>query len=154
MKRIVILGCTGSIGQQTLDVVRQNPDKLKIVGLACGRRVADMFAAAQEFGVTACATNSPEAAATAQAEGLVPSGVELAVGDDAVLALTRMGEADLVVNSLVGAAGLRASYETLRVGKVLALANKESLVVGGDLLCSAEFAALGGAEGSDMSAAT
>ena len=64
----------------------------------------------------------------------VPEGVELAFGSDAVAALTQLPEVDVVVNALVGAAGLQASYETLRAGKVLALANKESLVVGGDLI--------------------
>ena len=139
VKRIVVLGCTGSIGEQTLDVVRRHPDQLQIVGLACGRRVDTMLAAAAEFGVAVCATNSEEAAAAARAAGTVPEGVALEVGSAAVEALVRMPEVDLVVNALVGAAGLRASYETLRAGKVLALANKESLVVGGDLLCSAVF---------------
>lgn len=134
MKRIVVLGCTGSIGEQTLDVVRRHPDQLQIVGLACGRRVDAMLAAATEFGVAVCATNSEEAAAAARAAGTVPEGVALEVGSTAVEALVRMPEVDLVVNALVGAAGLRASYETLRVGKVLALANKESLVVGGSLI--------------------
>ena len=61
-------------------------------------------------------------------------GLELGLGMDAVVDLVRLGEVDLVVNALVGAAGLRASFETLKAGKVLALANKESLVVGGDLI--------------------
>ena len=134
MKRIVVLGCTGSIGKQTLDVVRRHPDQLQIVGLACGRRVDAMLAAATEFGVAVCATNSEEATAEARAAGTVPEGVALEVGSAAVEALVRMPEVDLVVNALVGAAGLRASYETLRAGKVLALANKESLVVGGSLI--------------------
>lgn len=134
MKRIVVLGCTGSIGQQTLDVVRRHPDKLQIVGLACGRRVGEMLAAASEFNVKACATNAPDAAKEAVLAAGVPNGVQLEVGDESVLALALQSEVDMVVNALVGAAGLQASYETLRAGKVLALANKESLVVGGDLI--------------------
>ena len=133
-KRIVVLGCTGSIGQQTLDVVRRHPDKLSVVGLACGTRVETMLAAATEFGVATCATNAEAAAVAVREAGLVPEGVALEVGDTAVLDLVRMPEVDVVVNALVGAAGLQASYETLREGKVLALANKESLVVGGDLI--------------------
>ena len=136
LKRIIILGCTGSIGQQTLDVVRRHPDKLQVVGLACGQHVETMLAAAFEFGACVCATNSESAAAAARDAGKIPEGVSLEVGDTAIEALVRMSEVDLVVNALVGAAGLRASYETLRAGKVLALANKESLVVGGELLCS------------------
>lgn len=140
IKRIVVLGVTGSIGQQTLDVVRRHPEKLQIVGLACGKRVSTMLEAAAEFGVSVCATSSVEAATAARDAGMVSAKTTLEAGTEAVLDLVRMTEADLVVNALVGAAGLQASYETLRAGKVLALANKESLVVGGELLCSAVLA--------------
>ncbi|WP_165253359.1 1-deoxy-D-xylulose-5-phosphate reductoisomerase [Adlercreutzia sp. ZJ304] len=110
-KGVVILGSTGSIGCQTLDVVSQNPDKLHVVGLACGTRVSDMQRQAQKFSVR-----------------------HTAVGADDALDLIDLDGVDIVVNALVGAAGLRASYKTLMAGKTLALANKESLVVGGDLL--------------------
>ena len=129
-RKIAILGSTGSIGTQTLDVVRRHPDKLEVVALAAGRRVDQMIDQAHEFGV-------PYLAAGAECPVLsrkLPQGAEIAFGPDAVSALVRLPEVDLVVNALVGAAGLQASYETLRAGKVLALANKESLVVGGDLI--------------------
>lgn len=129
-RKIAILGSTGSIGIQTLDVVRRHPDKLEVVALAAGRRVDQMIDQAYEFGV-------PYLAAGAECTGLsreLPQGAEIAFGPDAVSALVKLPEVDLVVNALVGAAGLQASYETLRAGKVLALANKESLVVGGDLI--------------------
>ena len=129
-RKIAILGSTGSIGTQTLDVVRRHPDKLEVVALAAGRRVDQMIDQAHEFGV-------PYHAAGAECPGhsrKLPQGAEIAFGPDAVSALVRLPEVDLVVNALVGAAGLQASYETLRAGKVLALANKESLVVGGDLI--------------------
>lgn len=129
-RKIAILGSTGSIGTQTLDVVRRHPDKLEVVALAAGRRVDQMIDQAHEFGV-------PYLAAGVECPGLsrkLPQGAEIAFGPDAVSALVRLPEVDLVVNALVGAAGLQASYETLRAGKVLALANKESLVVGGDLI--------------------
>ena len=135
MKRIVVLGCTGSIGVQTLDVVRQNPDKLSIVGLAAGTRVADLLAAATEFGVRRVAIGAAQAAdAPGAAELQALATEQFGVGYGAVLDLIAHDDVDLVVNALVGAAGLRASYETLKAGKVLALANKESLVVGGDLI--------------------
>ena len=117
MKRVVVLGSTGSIGTQTLDVVRQHPEELRLVALAAGTRQAELEAQAAEFGL-------PDSAVVLGARD----------GAQAVQALTQLEEADIVVNSLVGAAGLRASYETLRAGKTLALANKESLVVGGDLI--------------------
>ena len=136
MKRIVILGSTGSIGTQTVDVVRQHPEELEIVGLAVNTRVQEMLEQARAHKVKNLAVGDER---LAQAP-LVSEVREQAAGGlcgygmDAVVDLVRLPEADVVVNALVGAAGLRASYETLRAGKVLALANKESLVVGGDLI--------------------
>lgn len=137
MKRIVVLGSTGSIGTQTVDVVRQHSDELEIVGLAVNSRVGDMLAQARAHNVRNLAVgderlaDQPVAAEVREQTGA--TGV-CGFGMDAVVDLVRLPEADVVVNALVGAAGLRASYETLRAGKVLALANKESLVVGGDLI--------------------
>ena len=137
MRRIVVLGATGSIGTQTLDVARRHPDKLQVVGLAAGSRVDALAAAAREFGVRHVAmgdaSRAHDAAVDELREIVGPAG-SLGFGADAVEELTRLPEADVVVNALVGAAGLAASHATLRAGKVLALANKESLVVGGDLI--------------------
>ena len=129
MKRIAVLGSTGSIGTQTLDVVRQNPEKLQVVALAAGTRAEMAFSQAYEFGASYVALGRPPAEGIPQAAGF-----SVSVGEEAVAALVTLPEVDVVINALVGAAGLRASYETLRAGKVLALANKESLVVGGDLI--------------------
>ena len=137
MKRIVVLGSTGSIGTQTVDVVRQHSDELKIVGLAVNTRVGDMLEQARAHNVRNLAVGderlADQAIASEVREQAGAQGV-WGFGMDAVVDLVRLPEADVVVNALVGAAGLRASYETLRAGKVLALANKESLVVGGDLI--------------------
>ena len=137
MKRIVVLGSTGSIGTQTVDVVRQHSDELKIVGLAVNTRVGDMLEQARAHNVRNLAVGderlADQAIASEVRERAGAQGV-WGFGMDAVVDLVRLPEADVVVNALVGAAGLRASYETLRAGKVLALANKESLVVGGDLI--------------------
>ncbi len=130
IKRIAVLGCTGSIGTQTLDVVRQHPDKLSVVALACGRRVDQMIEDAREFGVRSVAIGADDAP-----EPTLPTdGIDVGRGMDDVVALVNLPEVDLVVNALVGAAGLRASLAAIEAGKVLALANKESLVVGGDLI--------------------
>ena len=140
MRRIVVLGSTGSIGTQTLDVVRQHPDKLKIVGLAVNTRAQDMLAQAKEFGVGHLAVGSEDVAAgesaldTCHVCEILWRRRLARFWDECRGQLVRLSEADVVVNALVGAAGLRASYETLKAGKVLALANKESLVVGGDLI--------------------
>lgn len=160
-RRIVVLGSTGSIGTQTLDVVRQHADKLEIVALAVGTRADELLQQAREFGVQHLAvgderlareniagelaaqvqaasskktTGSPRSLAEAVAQRGTSREGTLGFGADAVVDLVRLPEADIVVNALVGAAGLRASFETLAAGKVLALANKESLVVGGDLI--------------------
>ena len=160
MKRIVVLGSTGSIGTQTLDVARRHADKLEVVALAAGTRAEELLAQAREFGVhhlavgdgrlagepvadelaaqarggAQPATDAPSSLAEAVARRSAAGEGSLGFGAQAVADLVRLPEADIVVNALVGAAGLRASYETLRAGKVLALANKESLVVGGDLI--------------------
>lgn len=137
MRRIVVLGSTGSIGTQTVDVVRQHPDELEIVGLAVNTRVADMLEQACAHNVHNLAVGDERLAADAVAADVREQAGSQGIwgfGMDAVVNLVRLPEVDVVVNALVGAAGLRASYETLAAGKVLALANKESLVVGGDLI--------------------
>ena len=137
MRRIVVLGSTGSIGTQTVDVVCQHLDELEIVGLAVNTRVADMLEQARAHNVHNLAVGDERLAADAVAADVREQAGSQGIwgfGMDAVVNLVRLPEVDVVVNALVGAAGLRASYETLAAGKVLALANKESLVVGGDLI--------------------
>ena len=139
VRRVVVLGSTGSIGTQTLDVVRQNADKLEIVGLAVNTSMDALIAQAREFGVCHLAVGDDRLAGDSRCDelrDLAHGSAEgtFGIGADAVTELVKIPEADIVVNALVGAAGLRASFETLAAGKVLALANKESLVVGGDLI--------------------
>ena len=149
-RRVAVLGSTGSIGTQTLDVARRHPDKVRIVALAAGTRDAELIEQARAFGVARVALGDEAAAARAAASA--PAGVSVGAGMEAVCDLVRADDVDVVVNSLVGAAGLRASFETLAAGKVLALANKESLVVGGDLIMpmarALDIARGWGAEGS------
>lgn len=143
-RRVVVLGSTGSIGTQTLDVARRHPEKLEIVGLAAGTRGAELLAQAKEFGVSHLVIGNRDAVDAATLDELADHvsdasrasgmGGSFGSGADDVAALCKLPQADIVVNALVGAAGLRASYETLKAGKVLALANKESLVVGGDII--------------------
>lgn len=147
-RRVVVLGSTGSIGRQTLDVVRQHGDRLEIVGLAVHGSVDALLAQAREFGVRHLAVGDAALAGDPRCDAArlwamslpsapdCPDGDEASfgIGPEAVVALTQLAEADVVVNALVGAAGLEASCATLAAGKVLALANKESLVVGGDLI--------------------
>lgn len=135
-RRIAVLGSTGSIGTQTLDVARRHPDKLEVVALACGTRAEELLSQARAFDVRWLAVGDERLEGTPIAADLREQacGGRLGFGAQAVADLVKLPDVDVVVNALVGEAGLRASYETLAAGKVLALANKESLVVGGDLI--------------------
>lgn len=135
-RRIAVLGSTGSIGTQTLDVVRRHPDKLEVVALACGTRAEELLSQARVFDVRWLAVGDERLAGEPIADALRDQARDgqLGFGAGAVADLVKLPDVDVVVNALVGEAGLRASYETLAAGKVLALANKESLVVGGDLI--------------------
>ncbi len=136
-RRIVVLGSTGSIGTQTLDVARRHPDKIEVVALAAGTRASDLLEQARDLGVHHMALGDESQAGGAIAADLRDQAGKdgsLGFGSDAVAALVDLDGIDVVVNALVGAAGLRASYDTLKAGRVLALANKESLVVGGDII--------------------
>lgn len=143
-KRIAVLGSTGSIGAQTLDVARQHPEGITIVALAVHSRVDELKKQLAEFDVAHVAVGNEDFSHEIVADelnALVSAsshakewGFSAGFGAEAVVDLCRLPEVDMVVNALVGAAGLRASYETLKAGKKLALANKESLVVGGDII--------------------
>lgn len=128
---VIIVGSTGSIGTQTLDVIRQHPDRLHVVAIAAHSRTDELFEQAQEFCVPYVVVGDEDKRGLgADAAG---SDSVVSYGYDALLDLCNL-DADIIVNSLVGAMGLRVSYAALQSGKRLALANKESLVVGGDLL--------------------
>ena len=111
MRRVIILGSTGSIGVQALDVIRANPDRFEVVGLGAGRNRDLASAQADEFGVEHIALGS------AEAEQLV-----------------RTVDADVVLNGITGSVGLGPTLAVLETTATLALANKESLIVGGDLV--------------------
>ena len=130
MRRLVILGSTGSIGVQALDVVARSDD-LEIVGLGAAARWERLLAQAQEFGVLSVSLTDEPAAA--QARSAWPEG-EVLSGPEGILRLVAESGADLVLNGLVGSAGLAPTVAALAEGIDLALANKESLVVGGELV--------------------
>ncbi|WP_167140382.1 1-deoxy-D-xylulose-5-phosphate reductoisomerase [Diaminobutyricimonas sp. TR449] len=111
MRRIIILGSTGSIGTQALDVIAANPDRFQVVGLTAGSNRDLVAEQAERFGVT-----------------------ETAFGADDAATLVRNVEADVVLNGITGSVGLAPTLAALETEAVLALANKESLIVGGDLV--------------------
>ena len=132
-KRVSVLGSTGSIGTQTLDVARRHPEFVKIVALSANTQAELLLEQAREFSVEHVVLANAEIAEAWRAR-FVEIGATLHAGPEAIVELCNLPEVDMVVNSLVGAAGMQASYATLVAGKQLALANKESLVVGGDVL--------------------
>ncbi|WP_186296431.1 1-deoxy-D-xylulose-5-phosphate reductoisomerase [Mycobacterium tilburgii] len=124
--RVLVLGSTGSIGTQTLEVIAANPDRFRVVGLAAGGSNPDTLQRQRaETGVSNVAVADERAAATL---GDIPF-----AGPDAVTRLVEETEADVVLNALVGALGLRPTLAALHSGARLALANKESLIAGGPL---------------------
>src|SRR5437763_11951891 len=141
-REVVILGSTGSIGTQALDIVRRNPDRFRVVALAAGGGQPDLLARqAAEFGPAAVAVASPSAAAGVR-ESISRTGRALASpppqvlsGPDAVSEVAAW-PCDVVLNGVTGAAGLQATLAALDAGRTLALANKESLIVGGSLVTS------------------
>ncbi|RAU94604.1 1-deoxy-D-xylulose-5-phosphate reductoisomerase [Mycobacterium colombiense] len=128
--RVLVLGSTGSIGTQALDVIAANPDRFEVVGLAAGGANLDaLLRQRAETGVTNVAVADERAA---QRVGDIPF-----CGPDAATRLVQETEADVVLNALVGALGLRPTLAALESGARLALANKESLIAGGPLVLRA-----------------
>ena len=131
--RVAILGCTGSIGTQALDVCRQHADRLQVVALSAHSRVRELVNAARSFGVARIAVTD-DAHRNDPALADLPEGCETLFGAHAAIDICLHEDVDIALVSIVGAAGLAASHAVLASGKRLALANKESLVVGGELL--------------------
>ncbi len=132
--RVLILGSTGSIGTQALDVIAANPDRFEVVGLAAGGADPALLARqAKQTGVANVAVADPAAAERLDELG-VPARY---AGPDAATRIVEDTPADVVLNALVGALGLRPTLAALATGARLALANKESLVAGGPLVLKA-----------------
>ncbi|MDQ2759659.1 MAG: 1-deoxy-D-xylulose-5-phosphate reductoisomerase [Actinomycetota bacterium] len=130
-RRLVILGSTGSIGLQALDVVSCSPDDLKVVALSAADAWEPLVAQARALGVKRIALADPDAGARAS-EAWTDG--EVLAGPDGIVRLITESDCDLVLNAIVGSAGLVPTVAALGEGIDLALANKESLVVGGELV--------------------
>ena len=129
MRKIAVLGCTGSIGTQTLDIVRNNRDEFSVVGLSCATNITALGEYAKEFD---CKTLGVYDNGKAKELASLFPHADTYCGDDALTAVTE--DADVVVVAVVGMIGLKAVLHALRKGKTVALANKESLVAGGALV--------------------
>ena len=131
VKRLVILGATGSVGRQALDVVARAPEAFDLVGMSAHSGAEPLVALAREHGVTRLALTDPDGAA--RAAELWTDG-EVLHGPEGLARLVAESGADLVLNAIVGSAGLGPTIVALSEGIDVALANKESLVVGGELV--------------------
>lgn len=135
MKAITLLGSTGSIGTQTLDIVSEHPDKFRIVGLAAGRNVELFAAQIRQFRPQIAAISAtdklPELRAAIQ--DLDPQPILLA-GEAGVIEVARYGDSQSVVTGIVGCAGLLPTIAAIQAGKDIALANKETLIAGGPVV--------------------
>lgn len=131
--RVAVLGCSGSIGTQTLDVCRRHSDRVVVTALSVHSSATALVRAAREFSCAHVAMSDASHVGDPVLSEL-PEGCELSLGPDAVTALATLPDVDVVVNALVGFAGIHAGFAALGAGKTLAYANKESIVVGGDLL--------------------
>ncbi|MFH1570984.1 MAG: 1-deoxy-D-xylulose-5-phosphate reductoisomerase [Gemmatimonadota bacterium] len=128
---LVILGCTGSIGDTTFQVLDGLGGAYRVLGLAGGRRVDRLIERARQWAPASVAVERPEDAA--QVRRALP-GVEVLAGEEGLLRLAALPDAEVVVNGLVGAVGLRPTLAAVEAGKTVAMANKEPLVMAGGLI--------------------
>lgn len=136
MKKLILLGSTGSIGTQTLDVVRAYPDLFQISALAAGRNTAAMEAQIREFHPGIVCMWSEEAASDLRVR-TADLNVEIVCGMDGLLRLASLEEGDIFLNAVVGMIGIRPTLAAIAAGKTIALANKETLVTAGHLIMPA-----------------
>ena len=124
------MGSTGSIGTQALEIIRNNKEKFRAVGLTCRSRVDDLIEQVKEFSPEAVCVGNEADAARVKAEF---PGIKVCYGDKGLVQIASM-DCDIVLNSLMGISGLAPTYEAISRGRDIALANKETLVAGGKLV--------------------
>ena len=134
-KKVVLLGSTGSIGGSTLEVARQLPERVELIGLAANSSVETLAEQAREFGVREVAIY--DATKEAELKALLPEGVKVHVGEEGLCELASLEEAESVLVAIVGTAGLRPALSAIESGKDLAVASKEILVMAGEVVTAA-----------------
>ncbi|MBD0335948.1 MAG: 1-deoxy-D-xylulose-5-phosphate reductoisomerase [Cyanobacteria bacterium Co-bin13] len=135
MKAITLLGSTGSIGTQTLDIVQQHPDKFRLVGIAAGNNVELLAQQVRQFRpeIVAICNEAKVGELRAAIADLDPQPIILA-GDEGIVEVARYGDAEAVVTGIVGCAGLLPTLAAIEAGRDIALANKETLIAGGPVV--------------------
>ncbi|MDD4377151.1 MAG: 1-deoxy-D-xylulose-5-phosphate reductoisomerase [Eubacteriales bacterium] len=134
MKKIGILGSTGSIGTQSLDIIEKNRDKFSVSVLSCGSNIELLSDQIERF--------SPELAVTAREEDAIAlskkhANTEILYGINGLISAAKASDSDMILNSLIGIMGLVPTYHAIKAGKDIALANKETLVAGGEIVMKA-----------------
>lgn len=137
IRKLSILGATGSIGDNTLAVVRANPDRLKVVGIAGRKNFEKLAKIAKEFGAKYVAIYDDNAFEKARCSGLFAPDVKMFRGEEGLTAVATLGEIDTVVAAVVGTTALRPTLAAIESGKHIALANKELLVMAGKFVMGA-----------------
>ena len=133
MKTIIILGSTGSIGTNTLDIVQRFPEEFRVVGLTAGGNIEKLEEQIRTFKPQAVAVSTESSAATLR-ERCAGLPVEILVGEEGIAQVAAMPRAELLISAIVGAAGLVPTLAAIRSGKQIALANKEPMVMAGKLM--------------------
>ncbi len=139
MKRLAILGSTGSIGQSTLSIVEQFPDRYSVASLAAGRNLDEAFTQASRWRpkLVSMATEELAADLATRLKQAGITGIEAVHGAAGTVACSTLPEADFVVSAIVGVAGLEATHAAILAGKPVGLANKECMVAAGEILTAA-----------------
>ena len=136
IERVTILGSTGSIGVQTLDIIRRHPDRFKVASLVAHSRWEQLAEQAREFGAESVVIGDEKHYEKLKA-ALADTTIKVMAGSEAINHVAESYRSDTVVNALVGYAGLHPTLLAIESGKRIALANKETLVVGGDIIMAA-----------------
>jgi 1-deoxy-D-xylulose-5-phosphate reductoisomerase len=139
LKRLAILGSTGSIGQSTLSIVEQFPDRYAVAALAAGRNLDEAFAQTVRWrpNLVSLATEELAAELSARLQNAGVRGIDVVYGTEGTVACATLPEADFVVSAIVGVAGLEATHAAILAGKPIGLANKECMVAAGEILTAA-----------------
>lgn len=132
-KRVAILGSTGSIGTQTLEVIRQHPEDFQVEVLTAQNNVSLLIAQALEFDPNAVVIGNEQHYQQVK-EALDPKGIKVFAGQKAIAQVVEMGTIDVVLTALVGYSGLLPTIHAIKAGKAIALANKETMVVAGEII--------------------
>lgn len=132
MKKISILGSTGSIGTQTLDVVAMHPESFEIEGLAAGSNIALLLEQVRQFKPRRVSVATKELAA--EISSSLPSGIEVFSGNEGLVEIAAGGDAEMVVTAVMGSVGLQSTLAAIEAGRHIGLANKETLVTAGHLV--------------------